>query len=148
MSIMYMECPLGYIKVTGDGTAITGCSFTKKREKDIPDGICEMAVAQLHEYFAKRRKVFTLPLHMEGTPFQKQVWEALCTIPYGETRSYGQIAKQIGHPQAYRAVGMANNRNPLAIIVPCHRIIGSDGKLVGYGGGLEKKRFLLELEKQ
>ena len=92
-------------------------------------------------------KTFDLPIHMEGTAFQQQVWTALCDIPYGETRSYKQIAESIGNPKAVRAVGMANNRNPLLIVVPCHRVIGTDGKLVGYGAGIEKKEFLLRLEK-
>ena len=101
---------------------------------------------QLNEYFSGKRRSFDLPLCLSGTPFQKSVWTALQTIPYGETRSYGQIAMQIGNPKAARAVGMANNRNPVSVIVPCHRVIGADGSLTGYGGGLHIKRCLLELE--
>ena len=101
---------------------------------------------QLSEYLKGERKAFDLPLNPKGTDFQKRVWRALCDIPYGETRSYKQIAEAIGHPKAVRAVGMANNRNPITIVVPCHRVIGADGKLVGYGGGLEMKEFLLRLE--
>ena len=93
-----------------------------------------------------KRKVFDLPLSLKGTDFQKQVWQALRDIPYGETRSYKQIAVAIGNPKAVRAVGMANNRNPLLIVVPCHRVIGTDGKMVGYAAGVDKKEFLLRLE--
>ena len=101
---------------------------------------------QLSEYLKGERRMFDLPLNPRGTDFQKRVWRALCDIPYGETRSYKQIAEAIGNPKAVRAVGMANNRNPITIVVPCHRVIGADGKLVGYGGGLEMKEFLLRLE--
>ncbi len=105
------------------------------------------AYRQLSEYLKGERKGFDLPLLIKGTTFQQQVWKALLEIPYGETRSYKQIAVAIGNPKALRAVGMANNRNPLLIVVPCHRVIGADGKLVGYGAGIEKKEFLLRLEK-
>lgn len=101
---------------------------------------------QLDEYFAGRRTQFDLPLAADGTEFQKRVWAALRTIPTGETRTYGQIATQIGNSSAARAVGMANGLNPISIVVPCHRVVGSDGKLTGFGGGIERKRFLLELE--
>jgi methylated-DNA-[protein]-cysteine S-methyltransferase len=101
---------------------------------------------QLEEYFGRRRKTFSVPLDMRGTPFQKQVWEALLTIPFGETRSYGQLARQLGNPNATRAVGAANGRNPIAIIAPCHRVIGSSGKLTGFAGGLNAKAHLLSLE--
>ena len=94
---------------------------------------------QLNEYFAGKRETFSLKLDGAGTEFQKEVWQALATIPFGETRSYGQIARQIGHPKAVRAVGAANGRNPISIIVPCHRVIGSNGKLTGFAGGLETK---------
>jgi methylated-DNA-[protein]-cysteine S-methyltransferase len=102
---------------------------------------------QLREYFAGERREFDLPLRFKGTEFQRQVWEALLAIPYGETASYGGIAERIGRPKAVRAVGMANNRNPIVIICPCHRVIGSDGSLTGYGGGLPAKQYLLDLEK-
>ena len=117
------------------------------------EGICQEttlikeAHQQLSEYLKGERKSFDLPLRMKGTDFQQRVWNALLGIPYGETRSYKQIAEAIGNPKAVRAVGMANNRNPLLIVVPCHRVIGADGKLVGYGAGIEKKEFLLRLEK-
>lgn len=104
------------------------------------------AYRQLVEYFNKQRKTFDLPLAPEGTEFQMKVWKALSDIPYGKTRSYKEIAIAIGNPKAVRAVGMANNKNPIPIIIPCHRVIGSDGKLVGYGGGLEIKEYLLKLE--
>ena len=103
---------------------------------------------QLSEYLKGERKMFDLPLQMKGTDFQQRVWNALLEIPYGETRSYKQIAEAIGNPKSVRAIGMANNRNPLLIVVPCHRVIGADGKLVGYGAGIEKKEFLLRLEKR
>jgi methylated-DNA-[protein]-cysteine S-methyltransferase len=101
---------------------------------------------QLSEYFAGRRKAFTLKLDSAGTPFQRRVWAALLTIPYGETRSYGQIARQLGCPSAVRAVGAANGKNPISIMVPCHRVVGSTGKLTGFAGGLDAKAYLLSLE--
>ena len=104
------------------------------------------AERQLGEYFSGGRKEFALELDVEGTPFQRAVWNALRTIPFGETRSYGEIARQIGNPDAVRAVGAANGRNPVSIVVPCHRVIGSTGKLTGFGGGLEAKSYLLALE--
>ena len=110
-------------------------------------GLIKRAAKQLREYFEGKRKDFDLPLLFTGTDFQKQVWEALLTIPYGETGSYGQIAAQVGRPKAARAVGMANNRNPIVIICPCHRVIGSNGSLAGYGGGLPLKQQLLDLER-
>jgi len=101
---------------------------------------------ELNEYFAGERREFTIPLDLRGTDFQLACWRALLAIPYGETRSYGDIARAIGHAQAFRAVGMSNNRNPVAIVVPCHRVIASGGSLCGYGGGLDIKRKLLDLE--
>jgi methylated-DNA-[protein]-cysteine S-methyltransferase len=103
---------------------------------------------QLEQYFAGERKTFSVPLDMRGTSFQKNLWEALLAIPFGETRSYGQLAKQLGNARAMRAVGAANGRNPVSIIVPCHRVIGSSGKLIGFAGGLETKARLLSLEEQ
>jgi O-6-methylguanine DNA methyltransferase len=102
--------------------------------------------AELEQYFAGKRRQFDFPLDLQGTDFQLACWRGLLTIPYGETRSYADMARAIGKPQAFRAVGMANNRNPIAIVVPCHRVIASDGTLCGYGGGLDVKRKLLELE--
>ena len=103
---------------------------------------------QIDEFFAGERKAFDLPLAPMGTEFQKKVWAALEEIPYGETRTYGEIAAAVGNPKAARAVGMANNKNPIAIIIPCHRVVGANGKLVGYAGGMERKMFLLELERK
>jgi len=103
-------------------------------------------VRELEEYLARQRRQFGFALDLRGTDFQKACWRALLAIPYGETRSYGDIARAVGRPQGFRAVGMANNRNPVAIVVPCHRVIASDGTLCGYGGGLDVKRKLLELE--
>ena len=107
---------------------------------------CEQARAQLKEYFRRERRSFTLELAPRGTPFQLRVWEELTRIPFGKTASYGEIARQIGQPAAVRAVGQANHVNPLPIVVPCHRVIGADGKLAGFGGGIEVQRALLELE--
>ena len=101
---------------------------------------------QLNQYFAGHRREFSIPLDLRGTDFQLQCWRALLDIPYGETRSYRDLARAIGHPNAFRAVGMSNNRNPIAIVVPCHRVIAADGSLCGYGGGLDIKRKLLDLE--
>jgi len=109
--------------------------------------LIKKAALQFEEYFNGKRKTFNLPLIMHGTVFQKKVWKALQNIPYGKTVSYGEIAAKIGNPKACRAVGLANNRNPISIIVPCHRVIGSNGSLTGYGGGLELKQQLLDLEK-
>lgn len=106
------------------------------------------AKEQLEEYFSGKRKEFALPLLTEGTEFQVRVWDALRTIPYGETRSYKEIAEMIGNPKASRAVGLANNRNRISIIIPCHRVIGASGKMVGYGGGINIKELLLKLEKE
>ena len=116
------------------------------RLQDTP--LLRKAAEQLEAYFDGRLKTFDLPLSYQGTPFQMDDWAALLAIPYGETRSYKQIAEMIGRPKAYRAVGMANNRNPISIIIPCHRVIGHDGSLVGYGSGLDHKAFLLEHERK
>lgn len=114
----------------------------------VNDGVLDETERQLKEYFDGVRREFDLPLRPKGTPFQMEDWSALREIPYGETVSYGDIARKIGRPKASRAVGMANHNNPISIIVPCHRVIGSNGKLTGYGGGLENKRKLLELERK
>lgn len=108
--------------------------------------LIQKAHEELGEYFSGKRREFTVPLRPEGTPFQEKVWQALRTIPYGETRTYGQIAAQIGNPKASRAVGMGNHKNPIAIMIPCHRVIGADGSMTGYGGGLDIKEFLLKRE--
>jgi methylated-DNA-[protein]-cysteine S-methyltransferase len=110
------------------------------------DAVLATTVRQLDSYFAARLRTFDLPLAAAGTPFQQRVWSALREIPFGETRNYGQLARAIGKPSAMRAVGAANGRNPIAIVVPCHRVIGANGSLTGFGGGIERKRFLLSLE--
>lgn len=109
--------------------------------------LLSMATIQLDEYFQGKRTIFSLPFKLTGTPFQLAVWKELQNIPYGKTTSYKEIAQKMNKPKAYRAVGMANNKNPLPIIIPCHRVIGSNGKLIGYAGGLKLKNYLLELEK-
>lgn len=108
--------------------------------------ILERTTRQLDDYFAGRRTGFDLPLDLHGSDFQRAVWHGLCTIPFGETVSYGELARRIGNPKAVRAVGLANGRNPVSIVVPCHRVIGADGSMTGYGGGIERKVFLLALE--
>ena len=133
-----------FVEEDGALLAISCSPIFEGMEKETP--LIRKAYSQLTEYLQGERKTFDLPISLKGTPFQQQVWKALCEIPYGETRSYKQIAEAIGNPKSVRAVGMANNRNPLLIVVPCHRVIGTNGKLVGYGGGIEKKEFLLRLE--
>ncbi len=110
--------------------------------------LTDKAYSELLEYFDGKRKQFDIPYKLSGTDFQKKVWSALCAIPYGETRSYKDIAKAVGNEKASRAIGMANNKNPITVIVPCHRVIGSSGKLVGYAGGLTMKEFLLDMEEE
>jgi methylated-DNA-[protein]-cysteine S-methyltransferase len=143
-----MNSPIGELLLFGDGHALQGLYMggTPGPSWQRDDDAYKEARAQLREYFAGTRTEFDLDLDMRGTDFQRKVWDALLTIPYGETRSYGEIARQIGRPDRARAVGAANGQNPVAVIVPCHRVIGSDGSLVGYGGGLERKRLLLDLE--
>lgn len=143
------QSPVGDLTLTEENGALTGLYFGR-RSLEGEEGLTallERASRQLEEYFAGKRKQFDLPLSLRGTEFQRQVWAALGDIPYGETRSYGQIAQAVGRPKAVRAVGMANHRNPISIIVPCHRVVGADGSLTGYGGGLENKKFLLALER-
>lgn len=144
-----VQSPVGDLTLTEENGALTGLYFGR-RSLEGEEGLTallERASRQLEEYFAGKRKRFDLPLSLWGTEFQRQVWAALRDIPYGETRSYGQIAQAVGRPKAVRAVGMANHRNPISIIVPCHRVVGADGSLIGYGGGLENKKFLLALER-
>lgn len=143
------DSPFGPITLQSDGEALTALDFGEKEGlvyKEFP--VFDQTKGELDEYFQGKRKNFSLPLKTTGTPFQKQVWEALLRIPYGETRSYEAVAIDISNPKACRAIGMANNRNPIGIIIPCHRVIGKDGSLVGYGGGLDKKIALLDLEKR
>ena len=137
---------VGNLKITVNGGNVTGIAYTEEKVLAGNDPLLKETERQLEEYFAGRRKTFDLPLDLKGTAFQKKVWQALLEIPYGETRSYSQIAEAAGNAKAVRAAGMANHVNPIVIAVPCHRVIGKNGKLRGYGGGLEKKQFLLELE--
>ncbi|GHV63526.1 methylated-DNA--protein-cysteine methyltransferase [Bacteroidia bacterium] len=141
--------PIGYITITANEKAVIKIAFGKQKEDGEQKETSQLKIAstQIEEYFVGKRRIFDFPIQPKGTPFQLQVWAALRQIPYGQTRSYKQIAESIGHPKACRAVGMANNKNPLPIVVPCHRVIGADGKLVGYAGGLEVKKTMLELEK-
>jgi methylated-DNA-[protein]-cysteine S-methyltransferase len=150
-SVFFYDYPIGAIGIAEDEGAIVRVFFGGKK-KALPGfntaetPLIKKAAAQLAEYFNGKRKSFNLPLALQGTDFQISVWEALQTIPAGETRSYKDVAALIGNPKAVRAVGMANNRNPIVIIVPCHRVIGHDGSLTGYGGGLPAKQYLLNLE--
>jgi methylated-DNA-[protein]-cysteine S-methyltransferase len=140
--------PLGPVTITEEDGAITALEFSGGGETDIPSPLLQRAFRELEEYFAGARRDFDLPLNPHGTPFQRAVWNALLKIPYGQTRAYKDIALAVGRPKAYRAVGMANNRNPVAVFIPCHRVIGAGGQLVGYGGGLDKKQYLLDLERR
>ncbi|MGH3970782.1 MAG: methylated-DNA--[protein]-cysteine S-methyltransferase [Mycobacterium sp.] len=148
-----IDSPIGLLTLAGQGQVLTNLRMVDQTyEPNRADWVRDErafgeAVDQLGEYFSGERTDFDLELSMAGTEFQRRVWRALTTIPYGETRSYGEIAGQIGAPGAARAVGLANGHNPIAIIVPCHRVIGASGSLTGYGGGLDRKRSLLELEK-
>lgn len=148
MEVQYLCGPWGRMVLGADEAGICLLRFGAA-----PDGarlcatpLLQKASAQLSEYFDGRRKMFDLPLSLHGTPFQKACWNALCAIPYGQTRSYAQQAAAVGNPRACRAVGMANHANPVMILIPCHRVIGSNGQLTGYAGGLAFKRFLLDLE--
>jgi methylated-DNA-[protein]-cysteine S-methyltransferase len=147
----YAESPVGTLLLTANDTALTGLYMN---EPPLPPGGVERetpvlaeAKRQIAAYFAGERQTFDLPLAPEGTTFQRKVWEELTAIPYGETISYGELAARVGNANASRAVGLANGRNPISIIVPCHRVIGANGKLVGYGGGLANKETLLAHER-
>lgn len=151
-----MESPIGYLEVTEEDGAITKICFAENDEhggtddlrgKNGQSAVLQETVRQLEEYFAGERKEFSVPIAPRGTEFQKKIWKILTRIPYGETRSYGEIARMAGNEKACRAVGMANHNNPVPILIPCHRVIGKNGKLTGYAGGLEKKTALLELER-
>ncbi len=146
--LSYVESPIGIIEIEGIADAITDLNFVDKRQKaDLPsNAVIDEAAEQLREYFNGVRKEFTVTLDLEGTEFQKKVWRALLTIGYGKKVSYKYIAEAVGNPKAVRAVGAANGKNPISIIVPCHRIIGSDGSLTGYGGGIWRKEWLLRHE--
>jgi methylated-DNA-[protein]-cysteine S-methyltransferase len=152
-----VDSPIGPMTVVAQDDRVVGVYMDDARhlppaaQFGVPDTganpILREAARQLDEYFDGERTEFDLPLAAEGTPFQRRVWAALCEIPYGETVSYGELARRIGQPTASRAVGLANGKNPISIVVPCHRVIGSSGKLIGYGGGLDRKQMLLELER-
>jgi methylated-DNA-[protein]-cysteine S-methyltransferase len=148
-----LDSPIGELLLVGNGRALHGLYMQEGRTAiEVPsdweraDEPFAEACTQLGEYFDGRRRDFDLPLELGGSPFQRRAWRALQAIPYGETISYGEQARRIGRPADPRAVGQANGRNPIAVIVPCHRVIGADGSLTGFGGGLERKRLLLELE--
>ena len=152
---MYMESPVGALKLVAHDHALVAVMWDNEDHKrvrlaelieNIQHPMLLKVKQQLEQYFAGQRQQFNLPLDFQGTDFQQQVWRALLTIPYGETRSYKDIALQIGNEKAVRAVGAANGRNPISIIAPCHRVIGSGGALVGFAGGLDKKQILLSLE--
>jgi methylated-DNA-[protein]-cysteine S-methyltransferase len=147
-----VESPVGELLLTSDGTSLTRLLFAPFEVdplwSEAPCPVLDAAVAQLREYFAGERTTFDLPLEPAGTPFQQTVWLALRDIPYAETINYGQLALRVGNRNASRAVGLANGRNPISIVVPCHRVIGANGSLTGYGGGLDRKRLLLDLERR
>ena len=147
MKSLVLNSPVGNLHIRSDEESIIEVSFTDK--EPYSNDYCEVlrnCTSELEMYFAGKLKEFTVPLKLIGTDFRKRCWEALRTITYGETISYKELAVKIGNPKACRAVGGANHHNPIVIIVPCHRVIGSGGGLTGFGGGLNKKRFLLELE--
>jgi methylated-DNA-[protein]-cysteine S-methyltransferase len=144
--------PIGSLLLASDGAALTAVEMEPHRAAvsagaRADDGPFRAVIEQLAAYFAGELTQFDLPLAPHGTAFQQRVWTALLAIPYGRTTSYGELASDVGNPNASRAVGLANGRNPLAVIVPCHRVIGRDGRLTGYGGGLDRKRWLLEHER-
>lgn len=148
-----LESPVGTLLLAGDSQALRMVSFQSSKHAEPPQADWKQdkapfaeVIRQLRAYFRGERKEFDLPLAPEGTEFQLRVWNRLRTIPYGETISYAQLAERIGNPKAVRAVGLANGSNPIPIIIPCHRVIGSDGSLTGFGGGLSTKKMLLELE--
>ena len=150
-----MDSPVGKLRLVATDDGLAGILWDTDRPspvrlntetEDPRHPVLVETERQLEEYFAGRRQEFAVKLDVAGTPFQRKVWNALLTIPFGETRSYGEIARQIGNPDAVRAVGAANGRNPVSIIAPCHRVIGATGKLTGFGGGLDAKAFLLDLE--
>lgn len=147
------DSPIGPLTLASDGAALIQVEFANGKYP-LPqhptgaDAVLELARRELDAYFARRLQTFTVPVAPNGTEFQRRVWEALRTIPYGDTRSYADQARAIGAPNATRAVGAANGRNPIPIVIPCHRVIGSGGALTGFGGGIERKQFLLALERR
>ena len=150
----WTDSPIGRLLVVADDGGLRELAFAAGRTPPVVDASWTCGGAPLHEpvrqlqaFFAGELRDFELPLNPQGTEFQQRVWKALRDIPYGETISYGELARRLGNPAASRAVGLANGSNPIAIIIPCHRVIGSNGKLTGYGGGLENKRWLLDFER-
>ncbi len=144
----FLETPVGKLRVTTTEEAVTHVMFDERilgQTSPQPD-VLKQAIKQLQEYFAGKRKVFDLPLAPEGTPFRQSVWDCLTQIDFGETRCYGDLAATLNNPKASRAVGAANGANPISIIIPCHRVIGKQGKLTGYAGGLSRKSWLLDFE--
>ena len=157
LSYIEMDSPVGRLKLVAHDQALVAVLWENENPKRVrlaelmeqPQHPILLATQQqLNEYFAGNRQQFNLPLDFEGTEFQQKVWQALLSIPFGETRSYKQIAEQIGNVKAVRAVGAANGKNPISIIAPCHRVVGANGKLVGFAGGLDNKEILLQLESQ
>lgn len=152
MNLCYYHSPVGWLRIIENGKGITMIEYISDAKDQLTateanTPLLKEAVRQLAGYFSGKRKDFTLPLDPQGTDFQMRTWDALRDIPYGETRTYKQIAEAIGCPKGFRAVGLANNRNPISIVVPCHRVIGADGSLTGYAGGLDIKEQLLAIEK-
>ena len=148
-----VDSPIGPLTLTGSDGYLTGVQMRGQRHAIVvsddwvrDDEWFSPVIEQLESYFSGKRTSFELPLRPTGTDFQLEVWRGLCEIPYGTTISYGELARRVGRPGASRAVGLANGRNPIAIVVPCHRVIGADGSLTGYGGGIERKTWLLDLE--
>jgi methylated-DNA-[protein]-cysteine S-methyltransferase len=147
----FLDSPIGSLMISSDGVALTGLYMGTPSKRPSMDqwqqdpnvSPLRETAKQLSEYFSGQRRKFELPLKFNGTEFQQRVWNALTEIPFGETRTYSQLARQIGNPAACRAVGLANGKNPIAVIVPCHRVIGADGSLTGFGGGLPRKEWLL-----
>jgi methylated-DNA-[protein]-cysteine S-methyltransferase len=147
----FLQSPIGLLEITSDGDSITSILFREKEhlgQEANTNHVILFCIDQLNEYFDGNRQIFELPTNPSGTEFQNKVWERVCKIPFGETTSYGNIATALGDPKLNRAVGSANGANPIPIIIPCHRVIGNDGSLTGYGGGLNKKRWLLNHEQQ
>ncbi len=143
----YYQSPIGLVEIGGTSGAIHSLDFVERRRENVAsNGMMEGVIQQIDQYFKGTRSEFDLAIDPQGTDFQKAVWRQLLRIPFGRTASYGDIARAIGNPKAVRAVGAANGRNPISLVVPCHRIIGSDGSLTGYGGGLWRKEWLLKLE--
>lgn len=148
MFSQFIDSPLGLVRISATSDGITEVLFTDRSGDNTPSPLTELAAQQLQAYFAGSLQQFSLPLAANGTAFQQQVWQALCTVPFGVTCSYADIAQRIGNNKAVRAVGSANGRNPIAIVVPCHRVIGANGTLTGYAGGLDKKAWLLKHEQR